>query len=284
MKFDRNHQSADVEDRRGTPAKRSAGVALGGVGGVLLLLIGTVIFGPEFLVAVGPAVMEPNNATQSSQRNTGSDADPKNDEGKAFVSFVLDDLQATWTKKFKDEGMTYSKAKLVLFEDAVESACGFQKAAVGPFYCPADRKAYIDLSFYKDLRDRFGAPGDFAQAYVIAHEIGHHIQNLTGTSARIHRAKQGASQKEANALSVQLELQADCYAGVWAHSTKQRDLLEKGDIEEGIRAAGAIGDDRLQSMAGRRVTPDSFTHGSSKQRIEAFTKGFKSGAMTVCDI
>jgi len=197
-----------------------------------------------------------------------------------FVSFVLDDAQNTWKKILADR---YRDAKLVLFRGAVESACGFAQAAMGPFYCPRDEKVYIDLSFYDDLRRRFGAQGgDFAQAYVLAHEIGHHVQRLRGIDERV-RAAQEQQPGAQNELSVRLELQADCFAGVWGHSTAQRDILERGDIEDALNAAAAIGDDRLQKMSQGRVVPESFTHGSSKQRVEWFRRGFDGGDPKSCD-
>jgi uncharacterized protein len=191
-------------------------------------------------------------------------------------------VQNTWTKIFPVAGRNYERAKLVLFTDRVQSGCGYAETAMGPFYCPVDRKAYIDLGFYQELRSRFGAPGDFAQAYVLAHEIGHHVQKIVGIEPRVHAAMESHPQ-QARELSVRLELQADCYAGVWGHSTEQRNILENGDVEEGLNAAAAVGDDRLQRMAGRRVNPDSFTHGSSSQRAQWFRRGLDSGRMSDCD-
>jgi hypothetical protein len=195
------------------------------------------------------------------------------------VSFVLDDAQETWTSLL---GNRYQPARLILFSDATESGCGFAQAATGPFYCPADQGVYIDLSFYQELRQRFGAPGDFAQAYVLAHEIGHHVQNLLGTDRRMRQAQQ-SNPGATNELSVRLELQADCYAGVWGHSTARRDILEQGDVEEGLAAAAAIGDDRIQRMSGSRVAPDQFTHGSSAQRVEWFRRGLEAGDPAACE-
>jgi predicted metalloprotease len=197
----------------------------------------------------------------------------------SFVSFVLDDAQKVWQQQL---GTSYRPAKLVLFRDAVQSACGFAESATGPFYCPGDEKVYIDLGFYEELQQRFGAPGDFAQAYVLAHEIGHHVQNLLGTEAEVRRTRETRADL-ANEMSVRLELQADCYAGVWAHSTGQRNLLEQGDVEEGLGAAAAVGDDRLQRMGGGRVVPESFTHGSSEQRQQWFRRGLESGRTDACD-
>jgi hypothetical protein len=194
----------------------------------------------------------------------------------SFVSFVLDDAQATWTTQFAERGGRYEPARLVLFTERVESACGLSSAAVGPFYCPRDRKVYIDLGFYEALRRSLGAPGDFAQAYVIAHEIGHHVQNLRGTL-------EAGSQAGAGKASVRTELQADCFAGVWAHSTKQRELLEQGDLQEAMRAAEAIGDDALQQQSSGTVRPESWTHGSSAQRIRWFQRGYETGSVDACD-
>jgi hypothetical protein len=199
-----------------------------------------------------------------------------------FVSFVLDDVQTVWRQKFAARNSKYENAKLVLFTDQTRSACGFGSAASGPFYCPGDRRVYIDLSFYHELERRFGAPGDFAQAYVIGHEIGHHVQNLLGTSDRVHRAPR-SEQQGATGLSVRLELQADCYAGIWAHTTSKRELLHEGDIDEGLNAASAIGDDRMQKRAGGVVSPESWTHGSSEMRTRWFRRGHESGLVDACD-
>jgi len=206
------------------------------------------------------------------------------DELGDFVAAVLGDTEDTWHEIFREMGQTYEEPRLVLFSDMVQSACGFNQAAVGPFYCPADQKVYIDLGFYRDLRDRFRAPGDFAQAYVIAHEIGHHVQTLLGISQRVHRARSRAGQVEANALSVRQELQADCFAGVWAnHAHRARQLLEEGDVEEGLNAASQIGDDRMQQRAGGYVSPESFTHGSAEQRVRWFRRGLERGDVEACD-
>jgi predicted metalloprotease len=211
-----------------------------------------------------------------------ADETPAEKEMVLFISRVLDDAQATWTRLLADQGTSYRDAKLVLFRRVVQSECGVAESAMGPFYCPADEKAYIDLGFYEALRDRFGAPGDFAQAYVLAHEIGHHVQNVLGTSGEVHRLQQGRP-SEANELSVMLELQADCYAGVWGHSTNQRQHMEAGDIDEGLRAAAAIGDDRIQSESRGTVNPESFTHGTSVQRVTWLKRGCEAGDPRVCD-
>lgn len=208
----------------------------------------------------------------------------RTDEMRDFVSVVLADTEETWNEAFRQSGRPYREPTLVLFTGVVDSACGMAQAAVGPFYCPADQKVYIDLSFYDDLKNRFGAPGDFAQAYVIAHEVGHHVQNLMGISGRVQRMRQQSGPLRSNQLSVLLELQADCLAGVWAFQADQaRSLLEQGDVEEGLRAAAAIGDDRLQMQSRGYVAPDSFTHGSSEQRVEWFKRGLETGDVGACD-
>jgi predicted metalloprotease len=207
---------------------------------------------------------------------------PEEERLVSFVGFVLDDAQKTWRELSTGTGGPYRDATLVLFRDAVQSACGFAESATGPFYCPADEKVYIDLGFFEELQRRFAAPGDFAQAYVLAHEIGHHVQNLLGTEAQVREARTRRAD-QANELSVRLELQADCYAGVWGHRAAQRQMLEAGDVQEGLAAAAAVGDDRLQRMGGGRVVPESFTHGSSAQRQEWFQRGLDSGRPEVCD-
>jgi hypothetical protein len=219
------------------------------------------------------------------QRATGQQArtgPPEQAEMVQFVSFVLDDSQKTWTGLFAQKGDAYRNAKLVLFTGATQTGCGYGQAASGPFYCPADQRVYIDLSFYRELATRFGAQGDFAQAYVIAHEIGHHIQTLRGTSERVHKAPR-SQQEGAGGLSVRLELQADCFAGVWAHSSNQRGLLETGDIDEALGAASAIGDDRIQRQSGGTVHPETWTHGSAAQRSRWFHRGFETGNPDTCD-
>jgi predicted metalloprotease len=223
-----------------------------GVGSTLLLLVLSLFFGKDFLSLVAPGDSANTPYSSSADRDAGET------QAVQFVSFVLDDAQRTWHRLLPQ----YQDAKLVLFRDAVQSACGFAQSASGPFYCPADAKVYIDLSFFDELKQRFGAPGDFAQAYVLAHEIGHHVQNLLGLSGKVQRYQQ-ANPSRANAASVRLELQADCLAGVWGNSTAQRRILEEGDVEEGLGAAAAIGDDRIQRQSRGRTNPESFTHGSS---------------------
>jgi hypothetical protein len=209
---------------------------------------------------------------------------PKEQELGAFVAVVLADTEDTWHQIFQEAGNQYREPKLVLFSGAVESACGYAQSATGPFYCPADEKVYLDLSFFEALQHRLGAPGDFAQAYVIAHEIGHHVQTLTGISSKVHKARRKLSEREGNALSVRQELQADCFAGIWAHhADRAHQLLEDGDIEEALNAANAIGDDRLQMQSRGHVVPDSFTHGTSAQRIKWFRRGFDTGRLSSCN-
>jgi len=256
-----------------------------GLGGFLLLAVLSLVFKKNFFALVGggggPAPSADVSAGSGAPRG-GAVSDPREEELVEFVSFVLDDAQATWKKLLPAVGKSYSDAKLVLFRDGVESACGYAGSSTGPFYCPGDQKVYVDLGFYSELKDRFGAPGDFAQAYVITHEIGHHVQHLLGIDQAVRR-KQAADPRHENAYSVALELQADCFAGVWGHETAQRGILERGDVEEGLNAAAAIGDDRIQRSAGRRVSPESFTHGSSEQRVTWFRKGLESGDIKACD-
>jgi predicted metalloprotease len=256
------------------------GVGRLGLGGMVILLILSLVFKQDFFSLVGAGSPMEQAAPQSASEPVQST--PEEETMVEFVSFVLDDVQATWAKIFRAEGRTWQNAKLVLFRDGTDTGCGFGETASGPFYCPTDRKVYIDLAFYEELRSRFGAPGDFAQAYVLAHEVGHHVQNLLGTDSQV-RQLQRTNRGDANALSVRLELQADCYAGVWASSTAQRDILQQGDVEEGLGAAAAVGDDRLQRMSTGRVNPDGFTHGSSQQRMAWFQRGYQGGRASACD-
>jgi predicted metalloprotease len=250
-----------------------------GCGTLLILIVLSVIFKQDFLSLLGPALM--TEETGAPGPATGEDfaTTPEEEELVDFMSFVLDDLQATWRQVLPD---AYQDAQMVLFRDAIRSACGTAGSATGPFYCPVDGKVYLDLSFFDELHRRFGAPGDFAQAYVIAHEIGHHVQNLLGIERKV-RTLQGENPGAANDLSVRMELQADCLAGVWGHSTGQRGILERGDIEEGLSAAAAIGDDRIQRQTQGYVAPESFTHGSSEQRVGWFRKGLSTGDPNACD-
>jgi predicted metalloprotease len=274
MRWSGRQGSQNIEDRRGIRFGKAGGI---GIGTIVLALI-AVYFGQD------PSVVLQNVQPGTQSEEVPYQESPEEAQLREFVSLVLADTEAAWRENFAKLGRTYEEPKLVLFSGAVESACGFAEAAVGPFYCPADRKVYIDLSFYHDLQARFGAPGDFAQAYVVAHEVGHHVQTLLGISERNMAARQQASEAQANALSVRQELQADCFAGIWAHSAdRSRALLEAGDIEEGLNAASAIGDDRLQKQSRGYVMPESFTHGSSEQRVRWFKRGFEEGSLEVCD-
>ena len=274
MRWSGRRGSSNVEDRRGVRFKGAGGIGLG----TIVLALVALYFGQD------PSVVLQN--VQPTQQAEQVPYEESAEEGqlREFVSVVLADTEETWGALFAMNGNQYREPSLVLFSGAVESACGFALAAVGPFYCPADQKVYIDLSFYQDLQQKFGAPGDFAQAYVIAHEVGHHVQTLLGISERNMAARSRASEAEANALSVRQELQADCLAGIWAHNAnRDRQLLEPGDIEEGLNAASAIGDDRLQKSSRGYVAPESFTHGSSEQRMRWFKRGYDSGDVNSCD-
>ncbi|WP_454020219.1 KPN_02809 family neutral zinc metallopeptidase [Azospirillum sp. Marseille-Q6669] len=290
MRWQDGRESENVEDRRGTPGSggfRTGGIGIPigrggiGIGGLAVIVVVSLLLG------INPLDLLQGTVPQEQARTEQSDA-PRgggDDELKRFVSVVLADTEDTWAAQFQQIGRTYQDPALVLFSGTVDSGCGFAQAAMGPFYCPQDRKVYIDLSFYRDLRDRFRAPGDFAQAYVIAHEVGHHVQNLLGISDRVQQAqRQAGSQADANGLSVRLELQADCFAGLWAnHANRERQIIEPGDVEEALTAASAIGDDRLQKQSRGTVTPDSFTHGSSAQRVQWFRKGLERGELNACD-
>lgn len=281
MKWTRGGRSADLEDQRGGGGGGGRPGMKLGIGGFLLLAVLSLVFKKDLFSLVGAGGMGPTADVSAGAPGAAVD-DPREEELVEFVSFVLDDAQATWTKILPTVGGEYSRAKLVLFRDGVDSACGYAGSSTGPFYCPGDQKVYVDLGFYQELKDRFGAPGDFAQAYVIAHELGHHVQHLIGIDQAV-RQRQAADPRNENAYSVAMELQADCFAGVWGHETAQRGILERGDVEEGLGAAAAIGDDRMQRAAGRRVTPDAFTHGSSEQRVAWFRKGLESGDIKACD-
>jgi predicted metalloprotease len=270
--------SSDIEDRRGEGGGgfRRAHV---GVGGAIVLLVLSIIFKHDFISSfLGPSSGGP--AVQ--QSSPGSVQDPAEATLVQFVSFVLDDAQKTWERLLPPKGTPYRHAKLVLFRDETNSSCGLAQSATGPFYCPADEKVYIDLGFYDELKSRFGAPGEFAEAYVLAHEIGHHVQKLLGISGKV-QALQERNSAQANPLSVRLELQADCFAGIWANSTAQRNLIDQSDVESGIGAAGAVGDDRLQRMTRGHVSPESFTHGSSAQRVDWFERGLANGEISQCN-
>ncbi len=284
MRWDSSHESRDVIDRRGEQGPSQAG---GGIGGLLFLVpwlmrsrIGRLVLVGALIFFVGRALLS-GGASQRLNGQTSAQSPAQAETPEVhFVSFVLDDVQSSWDDEFHGLGVPYRHAKLVLYTDATQTGCGFGQAATGPFYCPTDERVYIDLGFFHDLSNKLGARGQFAQAYVIAHEIGHHVQKLLGISKRVEgmRSAQGAT-----GASVRLELQADCFAGIWAHSTQQRDLLEAGDIESAIGAAAAVGDDRLQRQATGTVTPESWTHGSSEERMRWFRRGYESGSIPACD-
>jgi predicted metalloprotease len=273
--------SPDLEDRRGSSGGRGLRLPGGrmGLGGIVVLVLLSVIFKKDFLSLLdGGAVGVESTAPTGPLETT-----PEEERLKQFIEAVLIDAQNTWDSILPSQGgMPYQHARLVLFRDAIESACGLGQAATGPFYCPGDRKVYIDLAFFDELNRRFGAPGDFAQAYVLAHEIGHHVQTLLGIESQV-RSLADRDPSQANALSVRMELQADCYAGVWGSSAASRGMLEAGDVEEGLGAASAIGDDRIQRSTTGRVNPDGFTHGSAAQRAAWFNRGLASGQLSVCD-
>ena len=277
MRWRTGRRSTNIEDRRGSPAR--IGVFKGGIGTIVIALALGYFLGidPSILLQLtqGPGTTE----TGEPYRPTAEEQ-----EQADFVSVVLADTEDTWHAIFQEAGLSYEEPGLVLFSGAVRSACGMASAAMGPFYCPSDRKVYIDLAFFGDLKRRHGAPGDFAQAYVIAHEVGHHVQKLLGTSDQVRNAQQGLGEADANALSVKLELQADCFAGVWGnHADRGRQILEQGDIEEALNAATAIGDDRLQKEAQGYVVPESFTHGTSAQRVHWFRQGIDTGDANACN-
>ncbi|WP_375057919.1 neutral zinc metallopeptidase [Zobellella sp. DQSA1] len=290
MRWEHRRRSSNVEDRRGASAGTPALMGLlirllpwllRTKAGRILLVAGAGIFVGARMLGVDLLPLVTGQPTPVNQHRSLSAEEQKLAE---FVSVVLADTEDTWQPLFARMGSRYQDPTLVLFSGQVQSACGFAQAAMGPFYCPGDGKVYIDLSFYKDLKERHGAPGDFAQAYVIAHEVGHHVQNLLGISRKIHEARRRLPEVEANLLSVRQELQADCFAGIWGfYANQERQLLEPGDLEEALTAAAAIGDDRLQQQARGRITPDSFTHGSSEQRVRWFKRGFDSGELEYCN-
>lgn len=276
MRWKDGRRSTNVEDRRGGGrAPMGRGIKMGGGLAIVALLL-------SLLLGQDPTALLQQIANENSQPPPAQ-AGGVQDEAADFTTVVLGYTEDVWTALFSRAGSRYQQPGLVLYDGAVESACGYNTAATGPFYCPGDFKMYLDLSFMRELQ-RLGAPGDFAFAYVIAHEVGHHVQNITGIERQVRQLQSRASRADANALSVAMELQADCYAGIWAnHAQRQWNILEEGDIEEGLAAAAAVGDDRLQRMAGQRVQPETFTHGSSAQRMEWFQKGFRSGNTEVCD-
>ncbi len=302
MRWRTGRRSENIEDRRsgsgfpglgGGSGRRPMPVRIrrGGIGGgigTIVLVLAALYFGVDPSVFLGSGDMVPAPSQSGIPNSYGPSVSPprggSEDELADFVSVVLADTEDTWHALFGKFDGRYREPKLVLFTGAVRSTCGFAQSAMGPFYCPADEKVYIDLAFYDELRMRFGAPGDFAQAYVIAHEVGHHVQNLLGISDEVQAALRSTSEGEANQLSVRLELQADCLSGVWAHHAERaRNLLEEGDLAEALRAAAAIGDDRLQEQSRGYITPDSFTHGSSAQRVRWFRRGMEQGKLTACD-
>jgi uncharacterized protein len=281
MRWTPGDESQDIEDRRDESGNGGGGgFQFGGmhigIGGAIVLLVLSLIFKQNFFALLGGGSVAPGPVA-TSHPNASRDAAER--PLVQFVSFVLDDTQNTWTQILPEQaGKAYHHAKLVLFRNYTQSGCGSAESATGPFYCPGDEKVYIDLGFYDELKRRFGAPGEFAQAYVLAHEIGHHVQNILGIERRVQGNSHGA-----DSASVHLELQADCFAGIWAHSTQQRGLLEKGDVESALGAAAAVGDDRLQKMATGHVVPDSFTHGTSQQRMSWFSKGLNTGSIAACN-
>ena len=270
MRWQGRAGSGNIQDRRGMGMALPIG---GGIGGLVLLLLFSALTGQNPVDII----------TTQSDETVGTTGVPADDPQAEFVSVVLKDTEDTWSEIFQERGADYPEPTLVLFTQATQSACGLGQSAMGPFYCSLDRQVYLDLSFFYDLETRFGAPGDFAQAYVVAHEVGHHVQTVTGVSERVTAARQRSSEREANALSVRQELQADCYAGVWGHYAAQRGLLEPGDAEEGLNAAAAIGDDRIQRQTQGQVVPESFTHGSSEDRVRWLRRGLDSGRIDACD-
>jgi uncharacterized protein len=298
MRWRGRRQSSNVQDRRGQGGFRPGGFGRGGLGGSPIripmggggrggfsgILIIVVIFVALSFFGINPLSMlgggDPNQPGVSTSQGRTPPAD---DEHAAFISVVLAETEDVWNGIFQAEGADYQEPTLVLFERGVQSACGLASSASGPFYCPGDRQVYIDLNFFDELANRFGASGDFAQAYVVAHEVGHHVQNLIGVLPRFNAARQSMSQEEQNAMSVRVELQADCFAGIWAHFTDQRGLIEQGDIEEALNAANQIGDDTIQQRTQGYVVPESFSHGTSEQRMTWFTRGFESGRLDQCD-
>jgi uncharacterized protein len=287
MRYDEDHESSDLIDERGQGGGGSR-MAGGGLLGLLPLLLRFKYGWVVIVLFVGYSMLHgfsggTGSGVSSNQvAQTAGSAQGVDDKPRHFVAFVLDDVQATWKKIFADNGQTYHNAKLVLFTDSTATGCGNGDAQTGPFYCPADERVYIDLAFYNELSQRFGIKGDFAEAYVIAHEIGHHVQKLLGISAQVDHANKAAL-VGATGLSVRLELQADCFAGIWARSTNQRNILDPGDVQEALGAASAVGDDHIQKQEAGKVTPETWTHGSAAERSEWFQKGFDNGTLAACD-
>jgi uncharacterized protein len=285
MRWEGNRESDNVEDRRGEGGG-GGGFGIGGgglgIGAIVIALVGGAIFGINPLTIL--SMLSGGGGPAPVQQQAPAHAPPADDKSAKFVSIVLADTEDVWGQIFQQNGATYHRPKLVLFRGAIGTGCGTGQSAMGPFYCPADQKVYIDLGFYDTLRNRLGAPGEFAQAYVIAHEVGHHVQDELGITRKVDGMRSRISQTQANALSVRVELQADCFAGVWAqHSQQSKHWLDPGDIESAMNAAAKIGDDTLQRSAGRAVVPDSFTHGSSAQRQKWFNAGYTGGAVKSCD-
>jgi predicted metalloprotease len=274
MRWETGRRSDNIEDRRGM---RMGPVGGGGIGFLLIVLV------VSWLTGMNPLTLLQMTDDGGAPVGTPAAGPPAGDKESEFVSVVLADLEDTWSRVLPSAGRQYQAPTLVLFNDMVQSACGSASSATGPFYCPGDRKVYLDLSFFRELDQRFGAPGDFAQAYVVAHEVGHHVQNLLGLNEQVARAQRQVGEAQANALSVRLELQADCFAGVWGHHAEREQMLEPGDVDEGLQAAAAIGDDRLQRQSSGRIVPESFTHGSSAQRAEWLRRGLSSGRVEDCD-
>jgi len=272
MRWQGRAGSSNIEDRRGMRMALPVG---GGIGGLVLLLL--------FSALTGQNPTDLINSQPDPAEETGTTGLREEDPQAQLIAVTLKSTEDVWGQVFQQRGAGYQPPVLVLFEDATRSGCGVGQSAMGPFYCPVDRKVYLDLSFFRDLDQRFGAPGDFAQAYVVAHEVAHHVQTLTGVSDRVASAREQGGRAQSNALSVRQELQADCYAGVWGHYAARSDLLEAGDAEEGLRAAAAIGDDRLQRQSQGRVVPESFTHGSSEQRVSWLRRGLESGSLEACN-
>lgn len=281
MRLDNERESDNIEDRRGM-STGGRGLVGGGIGTIVLALV-AMYFGVDPSIVLNQAGnLGGASATADSPAQVRTS--PQEEQTKQMLSKILANTEDTWGKLFSESGKQYENPKLVLFSGQVQSACGSASAAMGPFYCPSDHKLYLDMSFFHDLSTRFGAPGDFAQAYVVAHEVGHHVQNLLGTADKVHSAQQRTSEAEKNQLQVRMELQADCYAGIWAYRADQeRHILETGDVEEALAAASGVGDDRLQQQSQGVVVPESFTHGSSKQRMTWFQRGAKSGDPRQCD-
>ena len=285
MRLDDQRESDNLEDRRGGGGGGSFGLPIGGrfgIGTILIALVGGYLLGVNPLTLLGLVDQVQHSVPQ--QQSAPAHRPPADDDMARFVSKVLASTEDTWREIFRTSGKQYQDPKLVLFSGATPTACGTGQSAMGPFYCPGDHKVYIDLSFYRDLKTRFHAPGEFAQAYVIAHEVGHHVQNLLGISGKVEAQRRRVSEAEGNALSVRLELQADCFAGVWGkHADSMKKILQPGELEQALTAAAAIGDDRLQQQSRGRIAPESFTHGSSAQRVRWFRAGFDSGDVNQCN-